>query len=416
MTDIGARLPSPLAPQRIEPALTRAPEMNPGAAAAGARRGERHALRFAGSGSEYFRIWIVNLLLTLVTFGIYYPWAKVRRLRYFHTNTLVAGHALDFHGRPGQMLRGFALVGLLFMALGALGRIAPLAETIGLLLLAAMWPALWRASLQFRLANTSWRGMRFAFTGSLGGAYGAFAVPLIALAAFAAAIGLAAPAGDAPPGRAAALAPVLMLVALYALLPYGWLRLKRYQHGHYAYAQHRTELRTTAGAVYGIFVRAAGVALLAFALLGVMAAVAMAVIGVQAASGTFGRGAAGTLLAFAPLVVLAVLAAQLLPRAYVTARIQNLLWTRTGNAHLRFESALGVMPLVRLMLKNWLLVALTLGLYWPWAAVAMARLRLEAVTLRTRDAIDLFAAGTRGPRGDAAGDAAGDVFGVDFGL
>jgi hypothetical protein len=47
-------------------------------------------IEFTGSGSEYFRIWIVNLLLTLVTFGIYYPWAKVRRLRYFYGNTLVA--------------------------------------------------------------------------------------------------------------------------------------------------------------------------------------------------------------------------------------------------------------------------------------------------------------------------------------
>lgn len=51
-------------------------------------------IEFTGSGSEYFRIWIVNLLLTLVTLGIYYPWAKVRRLRYFYGNTLVAGHAL----------------------------------------------------------------------------------------------------------------------------------------------------------------------------------------------------------------------------------------------------------------------------------------------------------------------------------
>ena len=41
-------------------------------------------LEFTGSGSEYFRIWIVNLLLTLVTLGLYYPWAKVRRLRYFY--------------------------------------------------------------------------------------------------------------------------------------------------------------------------------------------------------------------------------------------------------------------------------------------------------------------------------------------
>ena len=45
-------------------------------------------IEFTGSGSEYFRIWIVNLLLMFVTFGIYYPWAKVWRLCYFHANSL----------------------------------------------------------------------------------------------------------------------------------------------------------------------------------------------------------------------------------------------------------------------------------------------------------------------------------------
>ena len=71
-------------------------------------------VRFTGSGSEYFRIWIVNLLLTLVTLGLYYPWAKVRRLRYFYGNTLVDGVPLAFHGDPRKMFRGWLLVGVLF--------------------------------------------------------------------------------------------------------------------------------------------------------------------------------------------------------------------------------------------------------------------------------------------------------------
>jgi uncharacterized membrane protein YjgN (DUF898 family) len=31
-------------------------------------------LRFNGNGAEYFGIWIVNLLLTIVTLGIYSAW------------------------------------------------------------------------------------------------------------------------------------------------------------------------------------------------------------------------------------------------------------------------------------------------------------------------------------------------------
>ncbi len=38
---------------------------------------------FTGEGSEYFRIWIVNVFLSVITLGIYSAWAKVRRMRYF---------------------------------------------------------------------------------------------------------------------------------------------------------------------------------------------------------------------------------------------------------------------------------------------------------------------------------------------
>src|SRR5437870_11095625 len=70
----------------------------------------RLAMRFTGSGSEYFRIWIVNLLLILVTLGLYFPFAKVRRLRYFYGNTQLGGEEFDFHGNPWKMLRGFLLM------------------------------------------------------------------------------------------------------------------------------------------------------------------------------------------------------------------------------------------------------------------------------------------------------------------
>ena len=38
-------------------------------------------LAFHGSARDYFRIWIVNLCLTLLTLGIFSAWAKVRKKR-----------------------------------------------------------------------------------------------------------------------------------------------------------------------------------------------------------------------------------------------------------------------------------------------------------------------------------------------
>ena len=75
---------------------------------------QQFRFRFTGTGGEYFAIWIVNLLLSIVTLGIYSAWAKVRREKYFHQHTRLAGTGFDYHGRPGAILRGRLLaVGLL---------------------------------------------------------------------------------------------------------------------------------------------------------------------------------------------------------------------------------------------------------------------------------------------------------------
>ena len=63
-------------------------------------------MHFTGSGAGYFGIWIVNLLLTIVTLGIYSAWAKVRRLQYFYRHTELAGSSFDFHGSPARILIG----------------------------------------------------------------------------------------------------------------------------------------------------------------------------------------------------------------------------------------------------------------------------------------------------------------------
>ena len=112
-------------------------------------------IRFTGSGSEYFGIWIVNLLLMLVTLGLYYPWAKVRRLKYFYGNTLVDGSALDFHGSPKRMLRGTLLVVVLLVLYSVAGNVSPMAGLVAIVAVAAIAPALVRAAMRFRLSHTS---------------------------------------------------------------------------------------------------------------------------------------------------------------------------------------------------------------------------------------------------------------------
>ncbi len=376
--------------------------------------GEHHPLEivFSGSGSEYFRIWIVNLLLTLVTLGLYYPWAKVRRLRYFYGNTSVGGHALDFHGDPKRMLRGFLLVGAMVLLYSVAGQVSAMAGLIAFLIVAALWPALFRASMQFRMANTSWRGLRFRFDGDLRGAYLAM-LPLFVPGAISLtgvlAEGRSAQTGD----RIAAIA---FLVTL-GLFPLFFWRLKKYQHDHYALGQARTELDTGAGSFYALALKAVGVMLLVSLLAGAIGAVvggfgALALV----FGGRGGRASATAIIAMVVLFFLVYVAMIIVIYPYVTSRLQNLVWGRTRGALVEFGSDLRFGPLLRLTLKNWLLVLLTLGLYLPFAKVATARLRLDAMSVQTLLPPDDLVDRLRRRADDASGDAAGDLFGIDIGL
>jgi len=373
-------------------------------------------IRFTGSGSEYFRIWIVNLLLTIVTLSLYHPWAKVRRLRYFYGNTLVDGHALDFHGNPWKMLRGYLLVGAMVLLYSVSGKFSPVAGLVAFLIVAAVWPALFKASMQFRLANTSWRGLRFRFKGDTAGAYRAM-LPLFlpGLAVLVMVLGVPDPVH--PPSW---YLPSFFCAMLAALLVTPWLlwSLKKYQHDNYALGQVQTGFKAKVSSLYGVFLQTFGVSLLAGVMMAVVVGV-LVMIGaatVIAAGKDMGRNPTVALIAGLVIIMVMMLLMQLLPRPFFESRLQNLLWGKTAASQLQFKSALRFGPFFWLTIKNWFLMVFTLGLYWPFARVALARMRLEAVSMVTTLDLDQLHEHLRLADGDAAGDAAGDLFGIDIGL
>jgi uncharacterized membrane protein YjgN (DUF898 family) len=105
-----------------------------------------------------------------------------------------------------------------------------------------------------------------------------------------------------------------------------------------------------------------------------------------------------------------------LVQPYFSARLQDLVWGRTRSTRLQFDSRLRFRALALLTAKNLLLTVATLGLYWPFAAVQLAQLRLAAISLRADGDIESWTAGATQAAADATGDAAGDVMGIDIGL
>ena len=59
---------------------------------------------FRGDGAEVFKIWIVSLLLTILTLGIYSAWAEVRSNRYFYSNVYFEGESFRYLAKLMQTL------------------------------------------------------------------------------------------------------------------------------------------------------------------------------------------------------------------------------------------------------------------------------------------------------------------------
>lgn len=353
-------------------------------------------IRFTGSGSEYFRIWAVNLLLILCTLGLYLPFAKARRIRYFYANTLVDGQALSFHGDPWKMFRGFLLLVVLMGLYGGLSTWSPMLGGLAFVALVLMWPPLWRAGMRFRLSHTSWRGLRFGFAGDVAGAYRTFlpvSLPLIVV--------MLAP--EDANGLWLALVGIAGL-ALNFMLVWTLGLVKRYQHNHFRFGRLQTRTWLEPSQVFGLSFRAGLVGGVVIVLCGITAAV----LAPSAHQGGGWLGLAG--------VVLVIVLAYTWVHCAFNAGLQNMAWSRTASEETLFKSDVQTAALFRLTLKNWLLTALTLSLYRPFAAVATARLRLQAVSVETSLDLDALTGAEAAADVNAAGDFAGDFFGIDLGL
>lgn len=130
-----------------------------------------YELKFEGTGKEYFGVLIVNWLLTALTLGIYYPWARAKKLKYLYGVTSLDGNRFSFHGEGKEMFIGmlkfFLVLALFFFVLNLfiwMG-IPVLGFIIFYLAFIALLPLLLHGSLRYRLSRTTLRGIRFGYRG-----------------------------------------------------------------------------------------------------------------------------------------------------------------------------------------------------------------------------------------------------------
>ncbi|MCA6952762.1 YjgN family protein [Pectobacterium polaris] len=152
----------------------------------------QHRVQFHGKAGEYFAIWLVNALLTIVTLGIYSAWATVRRRRYFYGNTEINGDRFDYHADPIQILKGRLLVIAGLILFYVVLAMSPALGTILALAFAALIPIIVIRNWRYDAIMSSYRGIRFNYHCQTGRAYWVLLLcPILLLLAFYAVLAVA---------------------------------------------------------------------------------------------------------------------------------------------------------------------------------------------------------------------------------
>jgi uncharacterized membrane protein YjgN (DUF898 family) len=198
------------------------------------------------------------------------------------------------------------------------------------------------------------------------------------------------------------------------LLPWFHARLRRFQANGAAWGRSRARASIPTGDFYGIWL-ASGIVTLVTSIVTAIA-IAICAIPVTALMTQIGIETPDKDSPFWILVaILWIWLAMVGPAAYVTAKVQNLVWPATKMDQVAFRSTASSYEMIKIAMTNALLTAITLGLYRPFAVIRMARYRLSVVSVDAAALASVVAAAGGGDD-DASGEGVADVFDVDLAL
>lgn len=380
--------------------------------------------QFTGTGSEYFRIWIVNLILSILTLGIYSAWAKVRTNRYFYGNTQIDNTGFEYHAKPLAILKGRLIAVALLLAYVLADQLYPLASAILALclLLATPW-VIWK-SIQFNARMSSFRNVRFGFYGYLLDAYRyLLLIPMIPLlTALLAGIVMFLVTGNSEPGPYVRLV-VVAVIATWLMIPFLQKAVTSYYIGNHRYGQGSLKADLSTKRYYLIHLCLIGWSILVFIGIGLVTAAAiyfsgfsMAAMETMAESGELPAMAMASMIKGLLAMYIAMLIAGTWVKAYLKARIRNHVFSniRLDNV-LQLESSITTGRLFRFYLVNILLMICTLGLAWPWIRVRSARLMASTTQAHLTGDLDEYVS-LQQNRQSALGDEIGEAFDLDANL
>ncbi len=341
-------------------------------------------LRFTGDGREYFRIWIVNVALTLLTLGIYSAWAKVRARRYLYGNVWLGDDAFDYTANPVAILRGRLLVATVLVLLWFAQLLSIWYYYAAFLALMPLVPWVVVRARSFQLRRSEYRGIAFGF----GGKYWDAAVwyPLSWVASIAT-LGLARPFTVFGRDR------FLVTESSFGNRTFGYVGTPRPYYGMYVVTV----------IVVGVLYIGGGILLFAVVVARTMASssdpgtavpdVAFMMIG-------------GVVLGGSVLLFIA---------AYLRTRLLSYRWNSSRLGNNEFKLDLSFSTMLWLYASNTVAIMATFGLFVPFARIRVLRYVLGQFLVFQHDDANSFESGERQRVGATGAEAAGE-FGLEIGI
>ena len=314
---------------------------------------------FTGNAKDYFGIWIVNILLNIVTLGIYGAWAKVRTNRYMMGHTKLDGHAFKYLAEPIQLLKGRILAIAFFLGYMVVTSFNP--ELLLPIMLIMIFAAPWiiNQSLRFSMRMTSYRNLRFGFEGT-------YWKSLLNFVIF----------------------PTASMFTLYMALPAALKKMDEYMIGNLRYGDRRFETTLSHSKYFRGGFSAVGVGIL------VMLVTFAAVFGAMVTLGSI-EGARDPVFTlgdseYKPLNMLMIaisaigyFVAFIVSQSVYQTVVRNHTFDNTVIAGVvEFESNVDMRSFVSLGLTNAIAIVCSFGLAFPWARIRTVKY-LTSVTAMT---------------------------------
>jgi|TARA_R100001143_G_scaffold36694_1_gene34242 uncharacterized membrane protein YjgN (DUF898 family) len=325
------------------------------------------AFFFSGQGAEYFRIWIVNVVLTILTLGIYSAWAKVRNKQYFYANTQLDEASFNYRAVPLQILKGRLIAFAFFVVYIAVTSLFPATGVIFALLFVIVFPWLVVKSLTFNAFYSEYRNVRFGFDGKYGEAFTVYIIW-----------------------------PVLGLLSLSLLMPFAVYKQQCFMVRNMRYGDTAFEFEPMVSAYYKI----------ALAMIGI---VVITLIGVFLLASLLNREALGVLTIVLSMMMYLTLL------VFFTVKTTNLLFNHAKLAQHGFSANYTTPSYLWLVLSNTFAIVLTLGLFIPWAKVRVAAYKAVHTKMLVQGDLNQFSS-TVSQRVGPLGEGVSDVFDMDVGF